>query len=109
MVIAQELRTDGAAAEFAVALDDRRSGQGRVPRCPAPHDRYPSLSISNGADGRLLLRCFAGCSWRAVQQAFEARSLWPEPHTPLGAHQTYLRKPCDPLDAAERCLVWELS
>jgi hypothetical protein len=29
--------------------------------------------------------------------------------TPTGAHQTYRRKPRDPLHPAERCLVWELS
>jgi hypothetical protein len=28
---------------------------------------------------------------------------------PSGAHQIYRRKPSDPLPAAERCLVWELS
>ena len=29
--------------------------------------------------------------------------------TRTGAHQTYRRKPRDPLHPAERCLVWELS
>ena len=29
--------------------------------------------------------------------------------TATGAHQTYHRKPFDPLQPAERCLVWELS
>jgi hypothetical protein len=28
--------------------------------------------------------------------------------TATGAHQTYRRKPRDPLDPRERCLVWEL-
>ena len=28
---------------------------------------------------------------------------------PSGAHQTWRRKPADPLLAAERCLVWELA
>jgi hypothetical protein len=28
--------------------------------------------------------------------------------TQTGARQTYRRKPIDPLDRAERCLVWEL-
>jgi hypothetical protein len=28
---------------------------------------------------------------------------------PTGAHQTYRRKPADPLHPAERCLVWELD
>ena len=29
--------------------------------------------------------------------------------TRTSARQTYCRKPCDPLDPAERCLVWELD
>jgi hypothetical protein len=29
--------------------------------------------------------------------------------TRTGAHQTYRRKPSDPLHPTERCLVWELS
>ena len=29
--------------------------------------------------------------------------------TATGAHQTYRRKPRDPLRPAERCLVWELG
>jgi hypothetical protein len=29
--------------------------------------------------------------------------------TPTGAHQTYRRRPADPLHPAERCLVWELN
>jgi hypothetical protein len=29
--------------------------------------------------------------------------------TSTGAHQTYRRKPADPLHPAERCLTWELQ
>lgn len=29
--------------------------------CPAHEDRSPSLSINAGDDGRVLLKCFAGC------------------------------------------------
>lgn len=29
--------------------------------CPAHDDRHPSLSVSQGADGRILLHCHAGC------------------------------------------------
>ena len=32
-----------------------------------------------------------------------------DPHGPSGAHQTWRRKPRDPLHPAERCLVWELG
>lgn len=31
-------------------------------RCPAHPDKTPSLSVSEGRDGRVLLKCFAGCS-----------------------------------------------
>ncbi len=38
-------------------------------RCPAHDDQLPSLSIVNGHDGRLLLTCYAGCSFREIIQA----------------------------------------
>lgn len=37
------------------------SGRGFTARCPAHEDRGPSLSITEGEDGRVLLHCFAGC------------------------------------------------
>ena len=30
--------------------------------CPAHEDRNPSLSITRGDDGRVLLKCFTGCT-----------------------------------------------
>lgn len=43
-------------------LDDVRStGDGHVARCPGHDDRRPSLSISEGRDGRVLVHCFGGC------------------------------------------------
>ncbi len=39
----------------------RRSGGGWVARCPAHEDRSPSLSVREGADGRVLVYCHAGC------------------------------------------------
>lgn len=47
----------------------QRSGGGWVARCPAHQDREPSLSIGQGADGRVLLHCFAGCDFGAVVAA----------------------------------------
>jgi len=35
-------------------------------RCPAHDDREPSLAVSEGADGRALLHCHAGCATRDV-------------------------------------------
>ncbi|MBX4335520.1 DUF7146 domain-containing protein [Bartonella raoultii] len=38
-------------------------------RCPAHDDQLPSLSLANGHDGRLLLTCYAGCSFKEIIQA----------------------------------------
>ena len=38
------------------------SGDGWSARCPAHKDKSPSLSVSEGDDGRVLLKCHAGCS-----------------------------------------------
>lgn len=47
----------------------KRAGSGYVARCPAHEDRNPSLSVSEGRDGRVLLRCHAGCSAEAIVAA----------------------------------------
>ena len=54
--------------------------------CPVPDhgrgrgDRTPSLSIGEGDDGRILMRCFAGCSTEAICRALgiELRDLFPD-------------------------------
>src|SRR5260221_1941608 len=40
----------------------KSSTGGWTARCPAHHDRHPSLSIGVGKDGRILLKCHAGCT-----------------------------------------------
>jgi hypothetical protein len=47
----------------------RRSGGCWVARCPAHADGTPSLSISEGLDGRVLIKCHAGCATEAVLAA----------------------------------------
>jgi hypothetical protein len=48
-------------------------------RCPGPShrngDQNPSLSIRDGRDGRLLLHCFAGCSFDDIVAALERRGI----------------------------------
>jgi hypothetical protein len=39
-----------------------RNGDGWKARCPAHDDQTPSLSITEGDDGRTLLKCHAGCT-----------------------------------------------
>jgi len=38
----------------------RQTGSGWSARCPAHEDRQASLSIAEGEDGRVLLKCHAG-------------------------------------------------
>lgn len=45
-----------------------RDGQ-YMARCPAHDDRRASLSVSSGDDGRILLKCQAGCSTESVAAA----------------------------------------
>jgi hypothetical protein len=44
----------------------RPCGRGWIARCPAHEDRDASLSVAAGDDGRVLVRCFAGCPAAAV-------------------------------------------
>lgn len=44
-------------------------------RCPVHGDRKPSLSVSDGADGRLLAKCFVGCSFPDIAAALHGLGL----------------------------------
>jgi hypothetical protein len=37
--------------------------------CPAHEDREPSLNLSEGQDGRVLIKCFAGCTPEKITDA----------------------------------------
>jgi hypothetical protein len=54
-------------------------------RCPAHEDKGPSLSVRELPDGRLLLRCFAGCEVETIMVAvgLEMVDLFP-PKAPAG-------------------------
>ena len=56
-----------------------KSGGGFVAPCPAHNDRNPSLSISETKEGKILVKCHAGCSNDAVVAELKNRNLWPEP------------------------------
>jgi hypothetical protein len=56
--------------EFISRLDRaKRSGNGWMARCPAHEDRQASLSIGEGDDGRVLIRCHAGCATEGIVAA----------------------------------------
>ena len=47
----------------------RPSGQGYLARCPAHDDHRQSLSIREASDGKVLLKCHAGCATEQVLHA----------------------------------------
>ncbi|MBS1873871.1 MAG: hypothetical protein JSU00_11695 [Acidobacteria bacterium] len=63
------------ASEIARVLSAKRSGDGWMACCPAHEDRTPSLHISEGIDGKVLVKCFAGCGQRAVLDALRGIGL----------------------------------
>lgn len=73
------------AALEARDLRPKENGKGLSARCPAHEDGTASLSVSEGADGKVLLKCFAGCEVADVVAALglTMKDLFPdEPKAP---------------------------
>src|SRR5262245_55615161 len=51
----------------------KKVGNGWSARCPAHDDRTASLSIAQGDDGTVLVKCHAGCDTSAVLAAIDLR------------------------------------
>ncbi len=68
-VTAPPERFDNATVLLGLGADPGRASG--IVRCPAHEDRSPSLSWRVTGD-RLLLRCFAGCSWDEILAAVAA-------------------------------------
>jgi putative DNA primase/helicase len=64
------------AETIAKALGGRKAGSGWMAKCPAHEDREPSLSIADADDGKVLVRCHAGCHQLQVIAALKARGIW---------------------------------
>lgn len=56
-----------------------KAGKNVVGQCPAHDDHDPSLSVSKGEDGRVLVKCFSGCDTEAICGVLdlEVRELFP--------------------------------
>lgn len=73
------------AEQVAARLHARQSGSGWIGHCPgemhAHGDRNPSLSISTGRSGRVVMHCFGGCSIESICAALKIKvsDLFPEP------------------------------
>ena len=64
------------AQRITYALQGRWHGRYGMALCPAhPNTRTPALSLTDGADGRLLVRCHAGCSFPAILDALRGLGL----------------------------------
>lgn len=51
----------------AASIEYRRTGDDSyMACCPAHRDKSPSLSLKGLPDGRVLMHCFAGCSWDEI-------------------------------------------
>jgi hypothetical protein len=66
------------AETIAKALFGRKAGAGWMARCPTHDDRTPSLSIRAAADGKVLVRCHAGCNQERVIATLRSLGLWME-------------------------------
>ena len=64
------------AKSIARALGGRNAGLGWMARCPAHDDREPSLSVCDTDDGKVLVRCHAGCNQSDVIEALSDQGLW---------------------------------
>jgi hypothetical protein len=66
----------------------RRTGADRgIARCPAHEDRHPSMSWREADDGRLLIKCWGGCSADAIVHGvgLEMHDLFPQREPAPGA------------------------
>lgn len=52
-------------------LHGKPSAEGYKARCPAHDDQHASLSIGTGDDGKLLLKCHAGCEYVDIKHALK--------------------------------------
>ena len=77
----------------------KRTGIGRyLACCPAHPDKHPSLNVRELDDGRILVKCFAGCSVEEVLDAvgLEFDALFPE--RAIGDHMPRERRPFNSSD-----------
>jgi hypothetical protein len=86
------------AETIAKALGGRKAGSGWSARCPAHDDRTPSLSLRDTGEGKVLVRCHAGCDQDEVIAHLKANGLWTQNGPRLFRHAASRRvtKPTEP-------------
>src|SRR6266851_2738687 len=68
------LHARGCGGSGCVCVRSAEAGCG-LTHCPAHDDRNPSLSVTE-PEGKVLLKCFAGCTQDAVIEELRSRGLW---------------------------------
>ena len=63
------------AENIAKPFGGRKAGGDWTAHCPAHDDETPSLSILSADDGKVLVRCHAGCDQKQVIAALRSRGL----------------------------------
>ena len=99
-----------ATAEIiAKALGGRKAGGGWTAHCPAHEDRTPSLSIRDADDGKVLVRCHAGCDQGRVISVLKALGLWTNSPRPFSRHANKHRPSgCDDAKRSKAALaIWQ--
>lgn len=87
----------------------KRTGIGRyLACCPAHPDKHPPLNVRELDDGRILVKCFAGCSVEEVLDAvgLEFDALFPE--RAIGDHIPRERRPFNSSDVLA-ALTFEIN
>ena len=103
------------AEAIAKALGGRKVRGGWTARCPAHEDRKPSLSICDADDGKVLVRCHAGCDQEQVIAKLRSHGLWEEkahrrPMRPVLHVVSTDRSGCDGAKRTEAALaIWEAA
>jgi hypothetical protein len=103
------------AETIARALGGHRAGATWMARCPVHEDRRPSLSISAGKGGKVLVRCHAGCDQRDLIAALHERGLWQATGRPSGVGLKFWQRIADAPDAdtlkrsAAALAIWQAS
>jgi putative DNA primase/helicase len=72
----QDSYSRSSASIIAKALGGRKVGAGWMARCPAHLDQDPSLSVREGANGKVLVHCHAGCKQERVISELRSLGLW---------------------------------
>lgn len=68
-------RVKADAEEIAGALGGVKRGENWLCFCPVHDDATRSLSVKDGKRGKLLIYCFAGCSFLALRESLERLGL----------------------------------